>query len=273
MMQGAEGASYESNVKNMQKIENKLLAYQRRGELDRVIVRVPGFGGTGGIAVIGLPDWGERTFNTFEFINKINPELQSVTDVRTFAIMRRGIGGGGTSSPVQFVLQGNTYNDLAKWRDIVIEKAQQNPNLSGINSDYKVTYPQLMVQIDRNRADDLGVPVGDIAKTLETMLGQRRVTSFIDRGEEYDVIVEGVKTDYQSPQDIEASASAPAGRSPVTHRERTKRDYAAVRPSCLPAQPSPRCCLTQYIPQSIRLMPVSQSFRYYWFVSWVLALG
>lgn len=203
MMQGAEGASYESNVKNMQKIENKLLAYQRRGELDRVIVRVPGFGGTGGIAVIGLPDWGERTFNTFEFINKINPELQSVTDVRTFAIMRRGIGGGGTSSPVQFVLQGNTYNELAKWRDIIIEKAQQNPNLSGINSDYKVTYPQLMVQIDRNRADDLGVPVGDIAKTLETMLGQRRVTSFIDRGEEYDVIVEGVKTDYQSPQDIE----------------------------------------------------------------------
>jgi len=203
IMQGAEGASYESNVSNMQKIENKLLAYQRRGELDRVIVRVPGFGGTGGIAVIGLPDWGERTFNSFEFINKINRELQSVTDVRAFAIMRRGIGGGGSSSPVEFVLQGNTYNDLAKWRDIVIEKAQQNPNLSGINSDYKETYPQLMVQIDRNRAYDLGVPVGDIAKTLETMLGQRRVTSFIDRGEEYDVIVEGVKTDYQSPKDIE----------------------------------------------------------------------
>ncbi len=203
MMQGAEGASYESNVKNMQQIENILLAYQRRGELDRVIVRVPGFGGTGGIAIIGMPDWEERAFGTFEFINKINNELQEVTDVRAFAIMRRGIGGGGSSSPVEFVLQGNTYEELAKWRDIIIDKAQQNPNLSAVNSDYKETFPQLLVKIDRNRAYDLGVPVGDIAKTLETMLGQRRVTSFVDRGEEYDVIVEGVKTDYQSPDDID----------------------------------------------------------------------
>jgi len=203
MMQGAEGASHESNVKNMRQIEAKLLAYQQRGELDRVIVRVPGFGGTGGIAVIGMPPWGERAFGTFDFIHRINRELQSVTDVRAFAIMRRGIGGGGNSSPVEFVLQGNTYEELAEWRDIIIEKAQQNPNLSAINSDYKETFPQLLVKIDRNRAYDLGVPVGDIAKTLETMLGQRKVTSFVDRGEEYDVIVEGVKTDYQSPDDID----------------------------------------------------------------------
>ena len=204
IMQGAEGASYENNVKNMQQIEEKLLAYQARGDLDRVIVRVPGFGGTGGIAIIGMPDWGERNIGTFEFINKINAEMQSVTDVRAFAMMRRGIGGGGGSNaPVSFVLQGNTYSELARWRDIVIKEAQKNPNLSAINSDYKETYPQLMVQIDRDRAYDLGVPVGDIAKTLETMLGQRRVTTFVDRGEEYDVVVEGDETQYSSPADID----------------------------------------------------------------------
>ncbi|QBG37198.1 efflux RND transporter permease subunit [Litorilituus sediminis] len=204
IMQGAEGASYENNVKNMQQIEEKLLAYQARGDLDRVIVRVPGFGGTGGIAIIGMPDWGERNIGTFEFINKINAEMQSITDVRAFALMRRGIGGGGGSNaPVSFVLQGNTYSELARWRDIVIKEAQKNPNLSAINSDYKETYPQLMVQIDRDRAYDLGVPVGDIAKTLETMLGQRRVTTFVDRGEEYDVVVEGDETQYSSPADID----------------------------------------------------------------------
>jgi len=203
MMQGAEGASYENNVKNMNVIESKLLVYQKRGDLDRVIVRVPGFGGTGGIAIIGMPDWKERNFGTFEFIGKINKELQSVTDVRAFAMMRRGIGGAGGGAPVAFVLQGNTYKELAKWRDILIKEAQKNPNLSNINSDFKETYPQLMVQIDRNRAYDLGVPVGDIAKTLETMLGQRRVTTFVDRGEEYDVLIEGDKTQYRSPTDID----------------------------------------------------------------------
>lgn len=203
IMQGAEGSSYSNNEKNILQIEDMLLAYQQRGELDLVIVRVPGFGGSGGIAVVGMPTWDERKFDTFEFINKINQELKAVTDVRAFAIMRKGIGGGGTGSPVSFVLQGNTYKELSEWRDTLIEKAQKNPNLSAINSDYKETFPQLMVKIDRNRAYDLGIPVGDIAKTLETMLGQRRVTSYVDRGEEYDVIVEGVKADFQSAADIE----------------------------------------------------------------------
>ena len=204
IMQSAEGASYESNVKNMHKIEKKLLGYQQEGELDRVLVRVPGFGGSGGIAIVGLPEWDKRSIDTFSFIKKINRDVQSVTDVRAFAIMRRGIGGGGGSNaPVSFVLQGNTFEELAQWRDILITEAQNNPNLSNINSDYKETYPQLLVRIDRERAYDLGVPVGDIAQTLETMLGQRRVTSFVDRGEEYDVIVEGDEKQFQSPTDID----------------------------------------------------------------------
>ncbi|WP_019028578.1 efflux RND transporter permease subunit [Colwellia piezophila] len=204
IMKSAEGASYENNVKNMHKIEEKLLGYQEAGELDRVIVRVPGFGGTGGIAIVGLPDWDKRSIDTFSFIKKINADVQSVTDVRSFAIMRRGIGGGGAGdTPISFVLQGNTFAELAEWRDILIKEAQKNPKLSNINSDYKETYPQLLVQIDRERAYDLGVPVGDIAETLEAMLGQRRVTTFVDRGEEYDVIVEGDKKQYQSPTDID----------------------------------------------------------------------
>jgi len=204
IMQSAEGASYENNVKNMHQIEEKLLGYQAEGELDRVLVRVPGFGGTGGIAIVGLPEWDKRSIDTFSFINKINKDVQSVTDVRAFAIMRRGIGGGGGSNaPVSFVLQGNTFAELALWRDILITEAQKNPNLSNINSDYKETYPQLLVQIDRERAYDLGVPVGDIARTLETMLGQRRVTTFVDRGEEYDVIVEGDEKQFQSPADLD----------------------------------------------------------------------
>ncbi len=203
MMRGAEGASYENNVKNMQQIEEKLMVHQKSGELDRVIVRVPGFGGAGGIAIVGMPAWKDRTTDTFDFINKMNGELSKVTDVRAFAMMRRGLGGGGSSSPVEFVLQGNTYEELAKWRDIIIAKAQENPNLHSIDSDYKETYPQLLVKIDHTRAFDLGVSVGDIGRTLETMLGQRRVTNFVDRGEEYYVMVRGEKTDFSNPKDID----------------------------------------------------------------------
>ena len=203
IMNGAEGASYENNVKNMKVIEEMLLKHQEDGVIDRVLVRVPGFGGRGGIAIIGMPDWNSRSLDTFSFIDQVNSEVKTVTDVRTFAKMRSGMSGGGSSSPVSFVLQGNTFEELAQWRDILIREAEKNPMLLNLDSDYKETYPQILVKINRERAYDLGVPVADIAETLETMLGQKRVTTFLDRGEEYDVIIEGDEKQFQSPDDID----------------------------------------------------------------------
>ncbi|MEJ2320778.1 MAG: efflux RND transporter permease subunit, partial [Gammaproteobacteria bacterium] len=69
----------------------------------------------------------------------------------------------------------------------------------GIDWDYKETKPQLRVEIDYDRAADLGVKVGVIGRTLETMLGSRKVTTYIDAGEEYDVILEGERDAQRTP--------------------------------------------------------------------------
>jgi len=145
---------------------------------------------------------GKRKRSTWEVMDEISGKMQEVTDVRAFAIMRRGIGGGGSSRPIEFVLQGNDYAQLADWRDRIIKRAEQNPGLVRIDHDYKETFPQFLVSIDKNKAADLGVSVSDVGRTLETMLGQRRVTTFIDRGEEYDVILKGTKEDFTNPTDI-----------------------------------------------------------------------
>ena len=136
-------------------------------------------------------------------MGEISREMQELTDVRAFAIMRSGIGGRGLGRPVQFVIQGDTYEQLAQWRDIIISEARKNPNLMRLDSDYKETLPQLFVEIDTERASDLGVSVSDIGRTLEAMLGQRRATTYIERGEEYRVILEGRDEDYTSPGDLD----------------------------------------------------------------------
>ncbi|MFT4924562.1 MAG: multidrug efflux pump [Phenylobacterium sp.] len=202
-MQGAQGASFDSNVRNMAEIEKLLMPSLEAGELDRVIVRVPGFGGRGGIAIVGMPDWDERKIDTFSYINQLRGGLAEISDVNVFAFMRSGLGGRGLGRPVQFVLQGNTYETLAQWRDIILKRAKENPGFIRLDSDYKETYPQLMVEIDRQRAADLGVSVSEIGRTMQTMLGSRRVTTFIERGEEYDVLLEGEKSDYRSPSAID----------------------------------------------------------------------
>lgn len=203
LMQAQEGASYESNARNLKVIEDILLPYRDTGEAKRVLVRTPGFGGTAGIAIVGAADWDTRKRSTFDLMNEISGKLSQIPDVRAFAVMRSALGGGGLGRPVQFVLQGNTYEELISWRDTLIEKAAENPKLLRIDSDYKETSPQLLVNIDRDRAADLGVSISEVGRTLETMLGQRRVSTYLDRGQEYDVILEGNEADYRSPSSID----------------------------------------------------------------------
>ncbi|MBU2977610.1 efflux RND transporter permease subunit [Alteromonas sp. C1M14] len=202
LMQGQEGSSFENNAENLRKIESILMPYREEGKISRLLVRTPGSGTNAGMAVVGVVPWDERDFTSFELMDEISKKLEAVPDVRAFSVMRSGISGG-TGRPVQFVLQGDTYENLVAWRDIVMEKASENPGLVRLDSDYKDTSPQLLINIDRDRAADLGVSISDIGGTLEVMLGQRRVSTYLDRGEEYDVIMEGIEADYRSPSSID----------------------------------------------------------------------
>ena len=78
----------------------------------------------------------------------------------------------------------------------------ENPRLFGARSNYNETRPQMRIRIDENRAADLGVSIGTIGQTLAVMLGSRRATTFVDKGEEYDVILQGRDEDRRTPTDV-----------------------------------------------------------------------
>ncbi|MFQ5534678.1 MAG: efflux RND transporter permease subunit [Sphingomonadales bacterium] len=120
---------------------------------------------------------------------------------RAFPVMRQGLGGRNRK-PVQFVIGGSSFEELTRWRDIILKKAAENPMLLGVDSDYRETKPQLMVHIDRDRAADLGVSIRTIGLTLETMMNSRRVTTYNDRGEEYDVKLQSADADRRQPSDL-----------------------------------------------------------------------
>ena len=109
--------------------------------------------------------------------------------------------GGG--SPVQVVLGGTDYAELAQWRDLLMERMQENPGLINVQSNYEERKPQLQVSVDRDRAADLGVSLQTVGRTLETVLGSRIVTTFVDRGREYNVILQGRAEDRATPSDLD----------------------------------------------------------------------
>ncbi|MBA2780202.1 efflux RND transporter permease subunit [Billgrantia kenyensis] len=207
LVNGPEGATFDYIMDYMDEIETRLEPMLDSGELERVVVRAPrGFGNienfNNGFAIISMAEWGERR-DAWTIMNEVRDELAGLPGVQAFPVMRQGFGQR-ISKPVEFVLGGGTYEELAEWRDLLMEHVREdNPRLIGLDSNYRETQPQLRVQIDYDRAADLGVTVTEIGRTLEVMLGGRNVTRYLDNGQEYDVIVEGDRASQSSPRALD----------------------------------------------------------------------
>jgi len=206
-VQGPEGAGYDYSVAQMGKVEAILSRYVGEGEpIDRLNTRVPGgFGASEemhtGLAIVLMKPWTERSVDTGTLVEAARAELATIPGVRALPQVRSGLTRS-RGQPLQIVLGGPDYAELAEWRDRMLARMEQNPKLFAVDSDYKETRPQVRVQIDRTRAADLGVSLTEIGRTLETMMGSRRVTTFVEDGEEYDVILQAQTSDRATPNDL-----------------------------------------------------------------------
>jgi len=216
MISGPEGASFEYMQPFIEQIEDRLIPLVKsetnpEGEIEGISVRAPGgFGPVGsafnsGSIQVVLTEWGHRR-NGFDIVNDINRRLSGITGVRAFANMPSGFGGGrGNPKPIQFVLKGPSYETLVEWRNTFVDALNaNNPGVNQIDWDYKETQQQYRVNVDIARASDLGVTVQEIGSTLQTMLGSKRVGTFIQNGEERYVIFEGERTEQATPSDLES---------------------------------------------------------------------
>jgi multidrug efflux pump len=215
VMIAPEGSSLEYAKSNMLKVEEQmatLLSPEHGGPKDgtdeahRIVNLVPGaFSATGsvnsGIAIALLKDWGERRYSG-AIVQDLFGKFSQIPGVLAFPIMPPSLGQDPQSTPVQFVIGGDSYEQLAKWRDLILAKARANPRLINLDYDYKEGKPQLKLKIDLDRAAELGVSSLQIGNTLQTMFGSRNITTYLDRGKEYDVILQNRYEDRLTPTDM-----------------------------------------------------------------------
>ncbi|MEE4661424.1 MAG: efflux RND transporter permease subunit, partial [Halieaceae bacterium] len=205
VIQAPEGASFDYTVRQLLKIEERLMPLVEQGDIKRSLIRAPTWGAgeayNGAISILVLEPWDSGRRSTKAILQDVRQRVSDIPGARIFAREPRGLGTG-SNPPVQFVIGGNTYEDLADWQQSLMLAVQENPMFVGADSDFKPTKPQLRVRIDRDRAGDLGVSLMDISRTLETLMGKRQVTTFIMGGKEYDVILEGERSDQRSLTDL-----------------------------------------------------------------------
>ncbi|HET9133270.1 MAG TPA: efflux RND transporter permease subunit [Gemmatimonadales bacterium] len=194
--------------------EGATLEYTNRyaRQAERILLDVPeinsvftfmGRGGApnGGFIVARMVPWEERERDAETILAEVRPKLMSLPGAMVFASNPPAIGGFG--SPLQFIVRHPDYDSLLVANDRLLAAARQIPGLVNVDSDLKVNKPELTVAFDRDRAEDLGVPVADVASTLQTMLGGSRTSTFTRDNKLYDVLLQLDPTKRATPQDME----------------------------------------------------------------------
>ena len=153
-----------------------------------------GFGGPGqvtnGFMFLALKPRGERNKSQQQIVQELFPQLFSIPGVLAFVINPPSLGGAFSSSPVEYVLQADSYDELSQAVGVMMGEASKLGYLINLDTDLRLNKPQLNINIDRERAASLGLSVTDVGSTLETLLGGRAVTNFKRGTKQYDVIVQ-----------------------------------------------------------------------------------
>jgi len=207
LLRAPEGASLEYMDRYAREMEAILIEEIGDSEsVRRFLTRLPGSWGGAEVnsarSIVLLENWALRDESDKDIGGRVRGRLAAMPGVRSFVFHPSSLGFRSDGSPVEMVLGGPDYEQLRDWRDQLLVALEQVPELVNADSNYQEKKPQMNISVDRDRSAALGVSLVSVGRTLETMLGSRRVTTYIDRGREYNVILMGKEADRASPDDL-----------------------------------------------------------------------
>ncbi|WP_409021068.1 efflux RND transporter permease subunit [Brevundimonas vesicularis] len=207
-VQGPEGAGFDYTREILMGLEPILADYRSNGEAENFLVSAPGFGGgsfNSGNAVLNLADWSKRDRSADEIAQEINGKLRNQTGAQVNASTPGAFQrGGGNSNSIEMVVTGAEYGPIYNWLQPILAAALEYPGFSRPRLNYEPNSPRLLVDVDPQKAAALGVSSQQIGRTLETMFGSRRATTYIKGGQEYDVILQTNRDNRQDVSSLEA---------------------------------------------------------------------
>ncbi len=200
-----EGASFEY----MDRYMNDLIAHVQEAvpEVQALIsVTSPGFGSSSsvntGFLRLRLVAPEERARSQQQIADELSESVKELSGARVSVSQSQSIGGRRRGQPIEYVIQAPNFARLREVLPEFLRAANQDPRLNGVSSNLKFNKPELRVEIDRERARDLGISARDIAQTLATGLTGQRFGFFILDGKQYQVIGQLTREFRNEPLDL-----------------------------------------------------------------------
>ncbi len=215
---GPEGSSYEF-MDNYMRQAGELVRDSVGDDLDNLLsVTAPGFSGNGsntGIMRVLLKPADERTRSQQQLADVLTGTVKKLSAARASVSQDQSIGSGGGGLPVQFVLQTQDFEKLRTAVPKFLEAAKADPTFTFVDVNLKFNKPELRVNIDRAKAQSLGLSVQDISQTLQAGLSGSRYGYFLRNGKQYQIIGQVAREDRSQPLDVRSLTvkSRTTGRS------------------------------------------------------------
>ena len=189
-----EGTGYAQLGRYLKEAEAAVLPLVGDGPVRGIIGRYPSGNAAGedfnaANLNLFLRHWDEREETSDDVVKEVNRRLAQIPSVRGNATVRSSLGRG-RGQPINFVIAGTSYEKLAEARDRIMAAAREKPGIVNLDADYVETKPQTLIDIDRQRAGDLGISIDDVSQALQSLMGSRRVSTYVRDGEEHRVIVQ-----------------------------------------------------------------------------------
>ena len=200
-----EGSSFEYTKNRAIDVEQRLIPLLKSDDspYNRFLMIVPGFGSDNSFLIIALLDnWKNREQNSQTVMRQAIGKIVTVPQALAFPISPQSIRVSSYNKPVQMVIYGNTYEELKDIQSKVIRNLRKNRNLSRIESDYSTNKPEVKLEINKNKAKDLGISAQAIGQTLETLYGGKTVTKFNKLGKEYPIILQQYLEDRKDKESL-----------------------------------------------------------------------
>ncbi len=198
--QSPQGSTIEYTDRYARELEE---IYAQVPEVQRYFV-VTGFPVVSqGISFIKLKPWEERQRSQQQIAASMQPKMFAVPGVLAFPVSPPPLGQSVRAQPIEFVVMtSQPYSELQDMVNKMLARIAEHPGFVNVDTDLKLNQPQLRVEVDRDKAADVGVPIDTLGRTLETLLGGRQVTRFEREGEQYDVLVQLADVDRNDPGDL-----------------------------------------------------------------------
>ncbi len=173
-------------------------------EFDRIYANVGNPTVAQASVVYRTVDWDKRNRSTLDLARELQPKFNALAGVTAFPITPPSLGQGFRERPLNFVIQtSDSYENLNAVVRQMLDEIAKNPGIVSPDVDLRLNKPELRIEVERDKAADLGVSVEVVAKAVETLLGGRNVTRYKRDAEQYDVIVQTQPSGRNTPEDID----------------------------------------------------------------------